>query len=331
VYETDGGGAVRGPPSTRKIQVEGQQTERYANGSPWHDIVYPGRNILRPFYEASVLELVLGVLTLIGGGVLLLRIFFISDENKSRADELGLWIIFGFVGLLLFFFALFILARFIKYIRESSIYVLPNGFPVTYRSINADYKPASPFVLGRPGYFDVEQQRAGNPIVAPGEITTTNSPSFTYAPSSTREVSSDDSKVQPDELLTKLLAQQDDDHENEGELPTEVDLFDYMDEREAGNILIGVDANENVVQMPILKMFNHLVGGAIGTGKSIYMRSLVYQLLVESQTASIPIQIGLADIENNTFPEFNGCRNVQWYASNYVEIEHMTNSLLAEG
>ncbi len=215
----------------------------------------------------------------------------------------------------------------------SCMFVLPNGFPITYETIKQNYTTALDAILSRTGYFDVEGVRAGNPIVAPGEITTTYSPAYTYAPSSSVthdstvvDTDSDDAESRTDTaVLSDLLGEKE-----RSILPDSIDFFDTVESREPGHVIIGIDESAELVQVPLSRLFNHLVGGSIGTGKSVYLRSLVYQIMLESETRDIPIQIGLADIENNTFPEFNGCKNVMWYASSYVEIEHMTTSLLQE-
>lgn len=145
---------------------------------------------------------------------------------------------------------------------------------------------------------------------------------YTYAPSNTKEETrvnsgnGDDSADVPDSMKSGP------------DLPKLVSLFDRIDEREAGSIIMGIAEDESLVQVPITQIFHHLVGGMSGWGKSVYLRGMVYQLLKEADTS--PIQIGLADIENNTFPEFLSKNHINWYASNGIEIEQMTATMLKE-
>lgn len=307
-----------------KIQVEEQQHARQADfrDSQWGEVVYPERFTLRPVKTASVFEIALGVLFVVFGLILVIRMFFVSDVNKTQADVVGFFIFYAALALFAIIAAFLLTSRVIKAFRENKIYILPNGFPIHIKTILNDYEGAEPKLFDLIGYYDVEHQRAGNPIVAPGEIAYTYSPSNTYAPSNMpREKTDQDSE----DLLEELLEE-----DTTAELPTFINFFDHVDSRESGHIIAGINENEELIQLPIMTMFNHLVGGAIGTGKSIYLRSLVYQFISEADESDIPLEIGLADIENNTFPEFRNCRHVRWYASNYVEIEHMTSALLRE-
>lgn len=311
--------------SRSKIQLEQQQSVRRADfrDTQWSDVHYPNRFSFRPFYSASVLELVAGALFLIFGLVLVIRLFAVPDDRKTGADLVGAVGMYILVGAGVLLSGLYFVSKVIKAFRENKIYILPNGFPINIATILDDYATADPKLFEKIGYFDVEAKRAENPIVAPGEISYNYAPSNTYAPSNMpRGEQTDD-----DKMLGEML---DIDEPDDVVLPSHVNFFDHIDDRESGHIIVGVNENEDAVQIPIMSMFNHLVGGAIGTGKSIYLRSLVYQLLNEADESEIPLEIGLADIENNTFPEFRGCRHVRWYASNYVEIEHMTSNLLKE-
>lgn len=293
----------------------------------WRDIVYPERFRFRSFGSASIFEIVTGVLALILGLIFIGRMFFVDDINKTIADIVGTYIVLGAIGLGACVLSATFIGRAIKSIRQSNIYILPNGYPISIRTILQNYENAAPEILEKLGYYDVEHARAGNPIVAPGEITYTFSPQNTYAPSNMPRTTEDNPNA---DLLKSLLdVEEEDDEESEADLPHMINFFDHIDERQPGHVIAGA-ANGGLMQIPILGMFNHLVGGAIGTGKSVYLRSLVYQLMAEADDAAIPLRLGLADIENNTFPEFRGCRHIEWYASNYIEIEQMTNELLAE-
>lgn len=313
--------------SKSKVQIEEQQYTRRADfrDTHWGDIVLPEHPKRASFRDASVYEICAGVLVLILGLILLFRVFFVAEHNKTLADRVGAIILFGIIGFACLTAAGYYAARVIKSFRENKVFILPNGFPISINTILNNYQDAAPELFNMRGYYDVQHERAGNPIVAPGEITYTHSPQNTYAPSNMpREKETDDD----DEMLEEMLNIEP--QEVELQLPEFVNFFDHLDEREQGNVIIGVDGNNEIVQVPIMKMFNHLVGGAIGTGKSVYLRSLVFQLIAEADESDVPLQIGLADIENNTFPEFRTCRHVRWYASNYVEIEHMTSALLRE-
>lgn len=165
----------------------------------------------------------------------------------------------------------------------------------------------------------VEIARANANAMSPETVT--DSRAWTWAPSN---VSED----------TRVGGASDEPTEASGEdeapstLPKLVDFFDVIENREPGHIIIGVDQDNQLIQLPLALLFHQLIGGMSGYGKSIYLRSLVLQLLMESETTNI--QIGLADIENNTFPEFRGKEGVRWYAGSYSEIEQMTRSLLRE-
>jgi hypothetical protein len=309
-----------------KIQLEEQQSPKHADFRDvhWGEVVYPERFKFNPLGSASVFELVTGLIMLIFGSIVVIRMFFVAD--KTAFDYIAAAVFFGLLGVVALFVASILGAKAMKAIRQSGIFILPNGFPVNIRTIMNDYRDMAPELFDRVGYFDVEHARAGNPVVAPGEITYTFSPQNTYAPSN---MPRNDENKPSNELLKEMLSIEDEESD-ETSLPTHVDFFDYIDQRKHGHIIAGINEQNELVQVPIMGMFNHLVGGAIGTGKSIYLRSLVYQFLTEADESDIPLKLGLADIENNTFPEFRGCRHVDWYASNYVEIENMTTGLLKE-
>jgi len=312
-----------------KVQLEEQQIAARADfrDAGWQKIEYPNRSaFLRPFYNASLFEIVAGVIFLIFGVFLVIRLFITADYDRTPADIAGFILFYAFLALIVIIGAVILISRAIKYWKESRIYILPNGFPVSIETIMNDYDGLSENIFAQPGYFTVEQARAQNPIVAPGEFNWTYSPSNTYAPSNMPREKDD---TDDSHLLGEMLGLPDQPKER-AELPGFVNFFDNIDSRQAGHIITGVTEGGDLLQIPILSMFNHLVGGQVGSGKSIYLRSLVLQLIMEADEAELPLEIGLADIENNTFPEFKGCRHVRWYAGNYVEIEHMTSELLRE-
>lgn len=312
---------------SKKIQLEEQQIAQKADfrDAQWGEVHYPERFRFRPFGSASIFEIVAGLLSLLIGLIVIIRMFFVSDADKTIVDKIAIIFFFAMLGVVAVVFAVGLFARALKSIKQASIYILPNGFPVNIRTILDNYTDAAPQLFDKVGYFDVEHARAGNPIVAPGEITYTFSPQNTYAPSNMPRTSEEHT----DEDLLKSMLEVEEENE-ESALPDFINFFDQIDARKSGHVIVGVDNEEKLVQVPIMGMFNHLVGGAIGTGKSVYLRSLVYQLLTEADESDIPLKLGLADIENNTFPEFRGCRHIDWYASNYVEIEQMTTQLLKE-
>lgn len=314
----------RGGHRNSKVQFEQQQHAVRAPRSFWDDIVYPGRSESRPFYHASMVEIVAGLIAFVISILVVIRTFTKDQYSSTPVDTVSFWLFSITTGVIAFTIMFACVAWATRRWRESNIYILPNGYPVTYETIRANYEMANTFILDRQGYFDVEGRRADNPIVAPGEISNIHSPSYTYAPSSTREAASNDLQ----QMLSMPTDEEDSDANEITELPDMLDFFEHIDIRENGKFLIGKDERDNIIQIPIARLLNHLVGGAIGTGKSIYLRSLVFQLLLEAEETAI--KIGLADIENNTFPEFAGCSNVEWYASNYFEIEQMTTSLLNE-
>jgi len=314
--------------SNKKIQIEHQQPVRYADfrDAQWNDVVYPNRSsIFKPVRSASLFEIVAGSILGLGGIIFTLRLFFVSDENRTIADRIGLVLAYALVAVACIAISIVLISRALKYTQERKIYMLPNGYPVNIKTILDNYKGLNTEIFNLPSYFSVEQTRAANPIVAPGEITTTYSPSNTYAPSNMPK-----EDAQGEELLSRMLNIETPEVETESRLPERINFFDHIDARVPGHIIAGMTEDNELFQIPIMRMFNHLVGGNVGSGKSIYLRSLVYQFIAEAEESDIPLEIGLADIENNTFPEFRGCRHVRWYAGNYVEIEQMTSELLRE-
>ncbi len=310
-----------------KIQLENQQFPRHADfrDANWSEIHYPGRFRLRPYSSASIFEYVFGALFLILGLIVIGRMFFVSDENKTVADVLSVYLFFGIAGIISLVASVYLIARAIRAAWQSRIYILPNGFPINIRTVLNDYRDAPDMLVDKVGYFDVERARASNPIVAPGEITYTFSPQNTYAPSN---VARPEGENPNSDMLKELLHI--DEETEDSQLPELVGFFEHIDSREDGHVILGIDENEQLIQVPIMQLFHHLVGGMSGSGKSVYLRALVYQLMREADDSDTPLKLGLADIENNTFPEFRGCRHIDWYASNYVEIEEMTTELLRE-
>lgn len=308
-----------------KIQLEEQQKVQKADfrDAGWQHVVYPNRSsIFKPYKSASLFEIVIAIVGTLFGIIAIFRLFFVSDGQRTLADMFTFVIFFGLLTIVLITASIVLLARAQKYRNESSIHILPNGIPVSIDTIMSNYRNLDDRIFDQTGYFDVEMGRAQNPIVAPGEINWNYSPSNTYAPSNMPKDGDDD-------VLAQMLDIMPDDSTT-AELPPVVNFFEHVDAREPGHIITGIQESGELVQAPILKMFNHLVGGSVGSGKSIYLRSLVYQLMAEADDSDIPLELALADIENNTFPEFRGCRHVRWYAGNYVEIEHMTAELLRE-
>lgn len=313
-----------------KIQIENQQPTRYADfrDAQWNAVEYPNKShLFKPVKSASLFEIITGLIGGLAGIIFIIRLFFVSDNSRTWADYLGFILFFAGIAVVLIAASTMLISRALKYTQESKIYILPNGLPVSIETILNDYSGLHPDILAQPGYFSVEQTRARNPIVAPGEITNTYSPSNTYAPSNMPRDTNDTGDALLQRMLNEETPTSSDDLEP---LPTFINFFDHIDARESGHIIAGVTESGDLLQIPIMRMFNHLVGGNVGSGKSIYLRSLVYQLIAEADEADIPLELGLADIENNTFPEFRGCRHVRWYAGNYVEIEHMTSELLRE-
>lgn len=181
-------------------------------------------------------------------------------------------------------------------------------------------------------YKDIEIARAQSMQPAPMHYSPTNNPSYTYAPSNTKDATVIDNAGDGEsatDTLSKLM--RDDPMEHSENITQElelVELFDVLEERQARHVILGKQEDGSLLQVDIMSMFHHLVGGMSGFGKSVYLRSLVYQFLEES--SSTPLELCLADIENNTFPEFRYCKGVRNYASNYLEIEHMTTRMLEE-
>lgn len=174
---------------------------------------------------------------------------------------------------------------------------------------------------------DVEWARAYSRTILPQTVT--QNPSYTYAPSVTRETTAIDNNPETT-LAQDVLRENKEEHEeeNKGNLPKEVNFFDIIDKRQPGHLILGVDESGQLVQIPLLQAFHQLVVGMSGYGKSIYLRSLVLQILQEQEARNI--KLGLADIENNTFPEFRNIQGVEWYAGTYQEIYQLTTQLEKE-
>ena len=172
------------------------------------------------------------------------------------------------------------------------------------------------------GAFDVEHMRAYSRVVLPQTVT--QNPSYTYAPSTTRETTAIDNNPNVD-LAQRVIEE---DKKEKQPLPTSVNFFDIIDQRQPGNIIIGVKESGELFQLPLLQAFHQLVVGMSGYGKSIYLRALVLQLILEREISNI--RIALADIENNTFPEFRFIEGVEWYAGTYPEIGQLTQQLERE-
>jgi len=315
-----------GGPKQSKFEIQDQQREQFANNKRsrnfWHTIEYPGKYILEQPFQIS-----LAVIILIAAVVFLFRIFGVPDYEKSLID-----LIIGYTVAISFAFAslatvCIVIFNAWQYFYKKGIYTLPNGFPVSFKTIHNNYDGLNESVLAKLGYFDVENARAGNPIVAPGEINTTYAPetSTTYAPSinGTQNESANDTKLLEHMLDSKPQS-------IVSSLPESVDLFEMVEQRDAGHIVLGVNEDGDVVQVPIDNSFHMLVGGTSGWGKSVFLRSMVYMLMREAEDTSTSLVLGLADIENNTFPEFKDTKYVKWYAADYVSIEHMTHALLKE-
>jgi hypothetical protein len=170
---------------------------------------------------------------------------------------------------------------------------------------------------------DIELARAHSRKLVPVNVTDSRNihapqEQYTYAPSNVSERTNVGDTVEELEEETNTRP----------ELPPMVDLFETLEAREPGHVIMGVGEDDQLVQVPISQIFHHLVGGMSGWGKSIHLRSLVFQLMKEADTSGI--KIGLADIENNTFPEFRGKDHIDWFASDAIEIEHMTSYMLRE-
>src|SRR5688572_22807454 len=164
---------------TRKVQIEEQQQPRIADfrDAQWQQIVYPGGSTFsKPVRSASIFEIIAAVLLGIGGVVFMLRLFFVPDESRTMIDRIGIVLVTVLMTALCIALSIALIARALRYIQESKLYKLPNGFPVSLNTINRGYAGLSDIILDQPGYFTVEQTRAKNPIVAPGEISTTFSP-----------------------------------------------------------------------------------------------------------------------------------------------------------
>lgn len=172
-------------------------------------------------------------------------------------------------------------------------------------------------------YMNIEIARADSKKLVPVNVTDSRNihapqEQYSYAPSNVSEKTTvgDTTEEEPQGENTRP------------ELPPLVDLFENADAREPGHVIMGVGEDGNFVQVPITQIFHHLVGGMSGLGKSNYLRGLVYQLMQDADVSNI--KIGLADIENNTFPEFKDKLHIDWFAGNALEIEHMTTHMLKE-
>lgn len=334
------GGGGGDTPGDKKVAVQRENQKEHPvradkKKKKYYDYVeretlYPG---YRAWWHAPATWISVG-LTAFFVLLLVFRLFFVPEYRQTDGDRFLSFCLYVFMGLLFFsgsLYAVSFAAMFaMKHIQNAFIYVFPNGIPVTYRVIREQIDAM--FVGEKPGYYEVQLEQARRDLVSPAEFHYTNAPQETYAPSSMGGGISTSGGGEPasdEEVLTSMLSDEPP-ADKTARLPKMVNLFDLLDQRENGHIVIGVDEARDTIQIRIQEMFHHLVGGQSGTGKSVYLRGLVYQLVREAEDGNIPLQIALADIENSTFPEFRGVRHVRWYAGNDLEVDQLTDSLLKE-
>lgn len=94
--------------------------------------------------------------------------------------------------------------------------------------------------------------------------------------------------------------------------PTEVPLKSVVTEPDIGALTLGVtigdDGQRETVKADMSKLVHIAVGGSSGWGKSVFLRSLAYQLAL-SQT---PVDLALIDLEGATFAPFARCGRLLW-------------------
>lgn len=89
--------------------------------------------------------------------------------------------------------------------------------------------------------------------------------------------------------------------------PTEIPLKSVVTEPDIGALALGVtvsdDGRQEIVKADMGKLVHIAVGGSSGWGKSVFLRSLAYQLAL-SQT---PVDLAMIDLEGATLAPFARC------------------------
>lgn len=319
------------------VQHEKQQTRPERARRQYKDyeeqlqdtIIYPG---YKSWWHRPFSYVIIGFAVFIAL-VALYRVFGVDEYEKTTGDWILTYALYSLIASVFFSAAGWGISLVVKEARkhwqDARIFILPNGLPAMYEEIKRGFKAQD--ILSRTGYYDVLNTQAQRDLVAPAELHISVAPQHTYAPSNTKGDAPDQSAQQ--ELLEGLLSDRlgaEEEKRDWKPLPKLVNLFDALDYREPGHIILGVNEDNEFVQIPIEQLFHHLVAGRSGSGKSVYLRGLVYQLLREAEENNRELLIALADIENNTFPEFKDCKYVRWYASNDIEVEQLTLALLTE-
>lgn len=88
--------------------------------------------------------------------------------------------------------------------------------------------------------------------------------------------------------------------------PTEIPLKSVVTEPDIGSLVLGVTANETgmeTVRADMGKLVHIAVGGSSGWGKSVFLRSLAYQLALSQS----PVDLVMVDLEGATLAPFARC------------------------
>lgn len=110
------------------------------------------------------------------------------------------------------------------------------------------------------------------------------------------------------------------------DLPRRVDLD--LDEQPRGEYVVGIGVSrDGAIWRPIEGLGHLLVAGSTGSGKSAFLRLLLYQVLRQP----LPVELYLADLEDLTFRIFESVPALQVpVAGNVEEAEAITAKLVAE-
>lgn len=100
--------------------------------------------------------------------------------------------------------------------------------------------------------------------------------------------------------------------QRDAQWPTEVPLKSVVSEPDIRALTLGVTVNDDgqqeTVRADMGKLVHIAVGGSSGWGKSVFLRSLAYQLAL-SQT---PVDLAFIDLEGATFAPFARCGRLLW-------------------
>jgi DNA segregation ATPase FtsK/SpoIIIE-like protein len=104
------------------------------------------------------------------------------------------------------------------------------------------------------------------------------------------------------------------DEETRRRLPRRVEL--NLSQRPAGEYMVGIGVDRGgSLWLSLDKACHIMVGGSSGSGKSAFLRSLLYQLMVTSE----PVEVVLADMEGRTFSVFENLARIRFPVAETIQ------------